>query len=119
MEVVITGFDAFSGISKNPSKEIIEELQQQNFSYTNNGNTTGVNKVIFPIIFIYRTLEVSVNNCHDFHDCFTISDSDSGLIKRVFIHLGVDAGGSCIKLVRIMIKLLELIREQFDKHLFI
>lgn len=117
MEVVIAGFDAFSGISKNPSKEIIEELQQQNFSYmTNNGNTTGVNNVIVPIKFIYRALEVSVNNCHDFHDCFTISDSDNGLIKRVFIHLGVDAGGSCIKLVRIMIKLLELIREHFDKH---
>ena len=118
MEVVITGFDAFSGISKNPSKEIMEELQQQNFSYTNTGNTTGVNNVIVPIKFIYRALEVSVNNCHDFHDCFTISDSDSdsGLIKRVFIHLGVDAGGACIKLVRIMIKLLELIGEHFDKR---
>lgn len=118
MEVIITGFDAFSDISNNPSKEIMEELQQQNFSYTNNG-TTGVtdddNIVIIPIkvipvVFIYRALEVSVNNCHDFHDCFSISGSGGDNVKRVFIHLGVDAGGSCIKLVRIMIKLLELIQ---------
>lgn len=114
MEVVITGFDAFSGISNNPSKEIMEELQQQNFSYNMNNNvttttTTGTadddDVVVVPILFIYHALEVSVNNCHDFHNnCFTISDSDSSSqIKRVFIHLGVDAGGSCIKLVRIII----------------
>ena len=88
MEVVITGFDKFTGVPDNFSKKIVEKLKNDQFSCANGTGTT--------IDIKYKILEVSVDACNDFYKSF-----DDDPKNRVFIHFGQGDKGA-IKLVMIM-----------------
>ena len=97
--LILTGFGPFHGVTDNPSMCIINELTSSGFAERLPG---------FEVML--RTLEVSVEHCHDFYDqlaAATTAESDgysnSGdedYITRptLIVHVGVDGGAQTIKL---------------------
>ena len=82
-KIVITGFGVFSGVKDNPSKRIVEELQESQFSCENGTDIE------------FRILDVSVECCSQLHKQFTDPTSNSDVL---FIHIGVDSKSTVIKL---------------------
>jgi pyrrolidone-carboxylate peptidase len=85
----LLGFGAFADVLDNPSAKIVEKLTE-----IIGNNARDVEKGKVPIRYIFRTLSVSVDNCNEFHSQVPFDED----VENVFIHIGVDARGSKIKL---------------------
>ncbi len=93
---LVTGFGAFSGITDNPTQQIIAVLKERLPSMVQD-------QVIIPIH--YDVLEVSVDFCNQFiHETFPklrtmLGENDDHSEKEIIcVHLGVDGRGNFVKL---------------------
>jgi pyroglutamyl-peptidase len=77
--ISITGFGEFNGVKVNPSMKVVEAVQKKSEALS-----------IFEGNIKFNNLEVSVEKCKEIA---TLSDNET-----LFIHIGVDAGSSHIKL---------------------
>jgi pyroglutamyl-peptidase len=85
--LIITGFGPFAGVEKNPTQEIVEELKNDWHSITvDNGSIVSIS---------YFIVEVSVDGCESL--LTEISQRFPGS-EITFVHLGVDARSTHIKL---------------------
>ena len=81
MKLILTGFSSFSNITKNPTEEIIEILQNGDYKLDS-------------IDLELEVLQVSIKCC----DSFIQKHKDRGDNDVIFIHLGVDGNGTHYKL---------------------
>jgi pyrrolidone-carboxylate peptidase len=102
--IVMTGFGAFGSVLTNPTKEMIEYFTEhmKSFSYLTKDN------IEENIPVIYQVLEVSAEACEEFFqktlqklkDLNTAVCKENEILDLYFIHLGIDANASMIKLER-------------------
>ena len=81
MKLVLTGFSSFSNITKNPTEEIIEILQNEDYKLDS-------------IDTEMEVLQVSINCC----DSFIQKHKNNNDNDVIMIHLGVDGSGTHYKL---------------------
>lgn len=93
IKIVLTGFGSFSGVSLNPTQEIIKILRQENWQPIHDNMAVEMTTDV---------LEVSTVAVCDFLDKTTSKVSsemnDSSDVILVCIHLGVDGGATTFKL---------------------
>ena len=77
MKLILTGFSSFSNITKNPTEEIIEILQNEDYKLDS-------------IDIEMEVLQVSIKCC----DSFIQKHKNSGNNDVILIHLGVDGSGT-------------------------
>jgi pyrrolidone-carboxylate peptidase len=79
IELNVTGFGAFHGVTENPSKAIVTQLQQESFSHPNTVITYQILDVSIPAVDTY------------FHTQQTSSSSTQSteVKKRLYLHFGV------------------------------
>ncbi len=98
--LVLTAFGAFGDVARNPTQEMIEDLQSTITDWTFIDQKTGEEEKI-PIIF--HIIPVSVEDCQNslqrIRGLISSIEKDREELKQIFmIHLGVDASARNLKL---------------------